>query len=89
MWTDLQAQHHEDRKRLDQEMRDLLVEDSELELDMMNAVRREGLLAERAAIGQAYQRGEITEEACRHLLAEIDQRIETVTPTKQNLFADE
>jgi CPA1 family monovalent cation:H+ antiporter len=78
VWQGLQAQHAEERERLDQEMRDLFVEHSELERELIITARRESLLAERAAISEANQRGLIADEASRHLLKEVDQRLEAL-----------
>ncbi len=79
VWAGLRVQHHDERQRLDKEVRDLYLEYGELEREVLMSARRESLRAERAALNDALQHGLVTEEAYRKLLVDVDKRLDALT----------
>jgi CPA1 family monovalent cation:H+ antiporter len=79
IWTGLDAHYRSENQRLSQHLQQLYAEHGELERDLVINARREALRAERAALSDAVQRGLITDDAFRNLVAEVDKHLEALT----------
>jgi CPA1 family monovalent cation:H+ antiporter len=78
MWDGLQGGYEQDRDTLVQEMNRLFLDHAELEREMLLQARREALRAERGALGEAFRRGLLSDDAYRDLVDDVDHRLEAL-----------
>jgi CPA1 family monovalent cation:H+ antiporter len=78
MWVGLRDSYEHDRMQLEQDMKALFREYSELEDEMLYQARREALQAERGALWDAYQRNLLSSNLYEELTAEVDYRLEAL-----------
>jgi hypothetical protein len=78
MWNGLREGYDHDRAQIEQQMKELFREYSDLEGDMLYQVRREALQAERAALWDARQRNLLSSAVYEELSAEVDYRLEAL-----------
>jgi CPA1 family monovalent cation:H+ antiporter len=78
LWEEVLETHRIERERLAAEMHALYMQHDDLHDDVLRRVRRETLLAQRAALNDAMQRSLISAEAGRKLIAEIDHNIDAL-----------
>jgi CPA1 family monovalent cation:H+ antiporter len=75
MWDSLQEGYEHDRTQIEQQMKALFREYSDLEGEMLYQVRREALQAERSALWDARQRNLLSSNIYEELTAEVDYRL--------------
>jgi len=78
MWAGLKEGYEHDRKQIEETMKDLFREHSELEGEMMYQARREALQSERGALWDARQRNVLSSNVYEELSAEVDYRLEAL-----------
>jgi CPA1 family monovalent cation:H+ antiporter len=75
MWAGLREGYDHDRTQIEQQMKVLFREYSDLEGDMLYQVRREALQSERSALWDARQRNLLSSRIYEELTAEVDYRL--------------
>jgi CPA1 family monovalent cation:H+ antiporter len=75
IWAGLREGYDHDRMQIEQQMKALFREYSDLEGDMLYQARREALQAERGALWDARQRNLLSSSTYEELTAEVDYRL--------------
>ncbi len=78
VWAGLRDEYDRTSEQLADEMTRLFAEHADLEREVLIEARREGLRAERVALGDALRRGLISEGVHRDLTQEVDRRLEAL-----------